>query len=206
MDFFRETNITQPQITRVCEKWIRDNKDKISVYDGAYGNKSTEEYDDTSDDRKYAIDTLAVPLNLILESSLLLKHIHKKFPFKRATLFSMVPNSAIHLHTDPLRNVALNMLIDGYNSNSLFFNGRNFKELVYKPNTFYVIDTSVPHMVLNYTEHRYVLTLQPENIGDKIEYVDTQQISKPPFLRETDILRPNYSDMVEFLNSKNCLV
>ena len=87
-----------------------------------------------------------------------------------AGILRMEPNTCYNWHVDTDRKVGLNMLLsDDGGSRCLFLDGEPgvvFKthELDYQPDTYYVFNTQVPHMVLNTIKPRYLFSV--EFLGD----------------------------------------
>jgi hypothetical protein len=87
-----------------------------------------------------------------------------------AGILRMEPNTCYNWHVDTDRKVGLNMLLsDDGGSRCLFLDGEPgvvFKthELDYQPDTYYVFNTQVPHMVLNTVKPRYLFSV--EFLGD----------------------------------------
>lgn len=83
-----------------------------------------------------------------------------------AGILKMDPRTCYNWHTDTDRMVGLNMLLgDDGESQCLFIDGPpgpvfKTRELVYQPNTYYVFNTQVPHMVLNTSQPRYMFSLE----------------------------------------------
>jgi len=83
-----------------------------------------------------------------------------------AGILRMEPNTCYNWHTDTDRKVGINMLLsDDGHSQCLFLDGEpgvvfKTQELKYEPDTYYVFNTQVPHMVLNTTEPRYMFSLE----------------------------------------------
>jgi hypothetical protein len=83
-----------------------------------------------------------------------------------AGILRMEPNTCYNWHVDTDRKVGLNMLLsDDGDSRCLFLDGEpgvvfKTQELSYQPDTYYVFNTQVPHMVLNTTRLRYLFSLE----------------------------------------------
>jgi hypothetical protein len=83
-----------------------------------------------------------------------------------AGVLRMEPNTCYNWHVDTDRKVGLNMLLsDDGSSRCLFLDGEpgvvfNTRELKYEPDTYYVFNTQVPHMVLNTTRPRYLFSVE----------------------------------------------
>jgi hypothetical protein len=89
------------------------------------------------------------------------------------------PNTFYNWHTDTRRGVSLNMVLnpqDGL-SHCVFTPDKDvvvgeFVELQYKPDTYYVFNTQVDHMVLNFDKPRLLLTIEFGEGKDEFSYDD----------------------------------
>lgn len=108
-------------------------------------------------------NVIKLNLNIFSSYDALLKLIIK---FKiRPVIIEMKPMTFYKFHIDEHRTACLNLLIDGVDSQTFF--GINTEqvevtsliELIYKPNTFYILNTQKKHAVLNRNNFRYVLSL-----------------------------------------------
>jgi hypothetical protein len=113
---------------------------------------------------------MAIPVpDEILWADPLLAALGNKLAF-HAGILRMEPNTCYNWHVDTDRKVGLNMLLsDDGESRCLFLDGEPgvvFKthELDYQPDTYYVFNTQVPHMVLNTVKPRYLFSV--EFLGD----------------------------------------
>ena len=67
-------------------------------------------------------------------------------------------------HVDTVRQCSINMLISGEDSQCFFGEKVNsnvmaLTELIYKPNTYYLLNTQTQHAVLNRNNMRYMLSI-----------------------------------------------
>ena len=74
-------------------------------------------------------------------------------------------NSCYNWHTDTNRKVSINMLLNYNNDSHCVFGECNsvqfpITELKYEPDTYYMLDTTKPHMVLNLNEPRYMFSIE----------------------------------------------
>ena len=101
----------------------------------------------------------------ILDKEPLLVDLAKKRKF-HAGILKMDPNTCYNWHVDTSRQVGLNMLVlDDGQSKCVFATGEfgvvvPIKELKYKEFTYYVFNTQIPHTVYNFTEPRYLFSLE----------------------------------------------
>jgi hypothetical protein len=111
----------------------------------------------------YNFEATQVPAQLLNRDGFLVALASKrKF---HAGILRMQPKSCYNWHVDTDRKVGLNMLIQDGKSHCLFMtedNGLrcNVKELKYEPDSYYVFNTQVPHMVLNIEQPRYLFSLE----------------------------------------------
>jgi hypothetical protein len=82
------------------------------------------------------------------------------------------PYTTYDWHTDTRRGVTINMLLNNAKSNCLFSVSEtevthSFVELKYRLGSYYVFNNQVPHMVLNFNESRYLMSIEFE--ADKNE-------------------------------------
>lgn len=83
----------------------------------------------------------------------------------RLSVFKYDINSCYNWHIDKNRMSALNMVLDGFDSVCVF--GRpgpvdsitDMQQLNYAPNTYYLLNTHRHHMVLNFSQVRYVVSI-----------------------------------------------
>jgi len=79
------------------------------------------------------------------------------------SVFKMTPNKTYKLHVDNHRGVVINMLLEHEDSMCKFFSPTsaspglgNPTVLHYQPNTLYLFNTQLPHMVENFAGTRYL--------------------------------------------------
>jgi len=102
--------------------------------------------------------------NDILDKEPMLVELAQKREF-HAGILKMDPNSCYNWHVDTDRHVSLNMLVlDDGSSHCIFAPEYGLvmpiHELKYAPFTYYVFNTKVPHMVVNFNEPRYMFSLE----------------------------------------------
>lgn len=111
----------------------------------------------------YNFMAILVPWH-ILDQDPLFVALAKKRKFQ-AGILRMDPNTCYNWHVDTDRNVSLNMLIlDDGNSKCIFSPKYELvtpiSELKYKESTYYILNTQVPHIVFNFSEPRYLFSLE----------------------------------------------
>ena len=112
----------------------------------------------------YNFDAVPVPHELLNADPFIVALAEKrKF---HAGVLRMKPNTCYNWHVDTDRKVGINMLLStDADSHCVFLRGEpgvvfDVKELKYKPNSYYVFNTQVPHMVLNAAQPRYLFSLE----------------------------------------------
>lgn len=116
----------------------------------------------------YNFMAIPVPAEIFMKDRFIEKLGNKRM--FHAGILRMEPNTCYNWHVDTDRKVGLNMLLsDDGGSRCLFLDGEPgvvFKthELDYQPDTYYVFNTQVPHMVLNTIKPRYLFSV--EFLGD----------------------------------------
>ena len=92
-----------------------------------------------------------------------------------AGVIRLDPNTTYDWHTDTQRGVSINMLLNNFDSHCMFSTQADeathrFIELKYKPNTYYLFNNQVPHMVLNFNQSRYLLSIEFKENKDALTY------------------------------------
>ena len=136
---------------------------------------------------------------MLLDSSLIdrvpvFKKVNKVIKIDRIAVVSMPPMTTYNWHVDEHRLATVNMLLNNHADSTCLF-GRQIDsskhsivELFYKPNTFYLFNTSVDHMVINRGAERFMLSLQfkkQEKYEDlhKALMMDIDQVGPLPQLK-----------------------
>lgn len=75
------------------------------------------------------------------------------------------PYTTYDWHVDTKRGVSINMLLNDVKSQCLFSLGETeathgFLELKYQPKTYYAFNNQVPHMVINFAQTRYLMSVE----------------------------------------------
>lgn len=75
------------------------------------------------------------------------------------------PYTTYDWHVDTRRGVSVNMLLNDVKSFCLFSVGETeathgFLELKYEPKTYYAFNNQVPHMVVNFAQTRYLMSIE----------------------------------------------
>jgi hypothetical protein len=85
------------------------------------------------------------------------------------------PHTTYDWHTDTRRGVCINMLLNNAQSNCLFSVGaalatHSFVELKYRLGSYYIFNNQVPHMVINFNESRYLMSVEFEADKNQLTY------------------------------------
>lgn len=85
------------------------------------------------------------------------------------------PHTTYDWHTDTRRGVSINMLLNNAKSNCLFSVNETeathgFIELKYRLGSYYVFNNQVPHMVINFNESRYLMSVEFEADKNELTY------------------------------------
>ena len=99
----------------------------------------------------------------------------KDFEKLNFNIYSSKNNSKYDWHVDTSRGVCVNMLLNDVESKCLFSieQGeitRTFKELKYKPETYYLFNNQVEHTVINFTQNRYLMSVEFEEGKDVLTF------------------------------------
>lgn len=120
---------------------------------------------------------MAAPMPLLLNDPVILA-LSKQYNIKPG-IFKMDPMNFYTFHTDTSRNVAVNLLLDGPDSYTMFGEQTDsvevtkVEQLVYDDSSYYVFNTASPHAVLNLsTKPRYLLTIGITN--PSVNYEDVK--------------------------------
>jgi hypothetical protein len=103
-----------------------------------------------------------------------LRSLGAKYPLA-VGIIRLDPYTTYDWHTDTRRGVSINMLLNNAKSNCLFSVGEteathSFIELKYRIGSYYVFNNQVPHMVTNFSESRYLMSVEFEADKDKLTF------------------------------------
>lgn len=156
------------EISQYKSKLVETLLDKISTKN---------ESDWKTTEKTYDWSVLEIDKKILLEDTFL-KQLSQKIDFA-GHVFKMLPNKFYDWHRDAERKTAINILLNTDSHSYLLFTPmRNsdicdFIELKYKPDTFYVINTKMEHMVVNFEQTRYILSI---SFDSQVDYVDVVKI------------------------------
>jgi hypothetical protein len=111
----------------------------------------------------YNFSAVQVPFDLAFKDPVL-ESIGAKY-FLAVGIVRLDPYTTYDWHVDTKRGVSINMLLNDVKSQCLFSLGETeathgFLELKYQPKTYYVFNNQVPHMVINFAQTRYLMSVE----------------------------------------------
>lgn len=124
----------------------------------------------------YNFDARPIAPEVILKDNFLL-WLAKRYNFISGVL-KLDPYTCYNWHTDTRRGVGVNMLLTpntrsycafGADPSKLVF---KIEELKYKPNTYYLFNTQMPHTVYNFETTRYLFSIEFEKDVDNLSFED----------------------------------
>ena len=143
----------------------------------ALSNKNWQEY--------YNFKAVQVPAEIVAKDQFLMSLFHKH-PFA-AGIVRLDPNVCYDWHTDTRRGVGVNMLLTPEIKSHCLFTSHEgvqfpFQELPYKPDTYYLFNTQVRHMVINFDQPRYLFTIEFAEDKDQLSFDSlVAQVKNPAF-------------------------
>ena len=99
---------------------------------------------------------------------------------KKLAIYRYKPNFCYQWHIDSIRNCALNLQLIGSDSFCIFgefFEARklkNLEKLLYKEQTYYLLNVNKHHSVFNFNNDRYLLSIgfpKPHTFADVKQYL-----------------------------------
>lgn len=155
------------------------NKSVIAkeVLDFAHSTKNWHEY--------YNFKAVQIPDEIIAKDPFL-----NKLAFAHqfmAGIICLDPNVCYDWHTDTRRGVGVNMLLNFEGtSHCLFAKGEGvqfgFEELAYSPDKYYLFNTQTRHTVINFSEPRYLFTIEFVEDKDALSFdALVAQMKNPAF-------------------------
>ena len=112
----------------------------------------------------FNFETKLVPLKLLLEDEFFI-WLFYRYKFI-ASVLKLDPYICYNWHTDSRRGVSINMLLtpDARSfcvfGDSIHKSQIKIEDLCYKPDTYYLFNTQVPHTVFNFETTRYMLSIE----------------------------------------------
>jgi len=111
----------------------------------------------------HSFDAIQVPFDLAFGDPILymLGMQHKL----AVGILRLNPYTTYDWHVDGRRGVCINMLLNDVKSHCLFEVGHDeathqFVELKYNPKSYYIFNNQVPHMVTNFAQSRYLMSVE----------------------------------------------
>lgn len=125
----------------------------------------------------YNFDATRIPNDILALDPVLLA-IGSKHPLMGGVVM-LPPNTFYNWHKDDRRGVSINMVLNPHDgvSHCVFTPDKDvvvgeFVELQYQPDTYYVFNTQVDHMVLNFDKPRLLLTVEFGEDKNALSYDD----------------------------------
>lgn len=118
---------------------------------------------DTKWIHKNAFDIAIVPTSVLINDNTVCT-LMKKFNAV-PVIFRMPAWQFYRFHTDAIRSCALNLFLEGADSQTYYGTDTqdeeimNISELVYEPNCYYLLNTHMKHAVVNRNNTRYMFSL-----------------------------------------------
>ncbi len=126
------------------------------------------------------------PLDFFKEDPILEELIKNFGAEKRIAIYKTNTNSSYQWHVDRIRNAAINLLLDGFDSVTLFadkpINGMlsNVSSVDYSGNTPVLLNTKKLHTVINFSKVRYLLSIgipEPASFEDVKKFIENLIVS-----------------------------
>lgn len=156
----RDQCFAELAISTIIPKYFKENKDSMQFFNYIGWRASPVDHD-------------------FIVSEPVLNFLNKVSPIEKAGFIRMEPNHCYDWHTDMQRGLSINMLMTpDHDSHTLFGNRGNELlnfptiELHYKPDTFYLFNTQIPHMVINTDQPRYLFTVEFHKQKEELSYRD----------------------------------
>ena len=121
----------------------------------------------------YNFNAVQVPFDIAFKDPVI-KTIGLKYPLAMGVI-RLDPYTTYDWHVDSRRGACINMLLNDVKSYCLFSVGRTeathkFLELKYQPKTYYAFNNQVPHMVINFEEPRYLMSVEFQENKDQLTF------------------------------------
>lgn len=132
--------------------------------------KQIEERSDVEWAKEFEWKSLLIPDELLMEDPFLRK-LKGRVDFL-GHILGIMPYQFYDWHTDDPRSVSINLLLNDCHCHTLFSRRGayicDFVELVYKPDTYYILNTNVDHSLINFDKPRFILSL---SFRKEIDYI-----------------------------------
>jgi hypothetical protein len=122
----------------------------------------------------YKFDAKQLPHELIYKDNFFV-WLSQRYNFIAGVL-KLDPYTCYNWHTDTRRGVGVNMLLTPNTRSFCVFSADTeqlvfkIEELKYKPNTYYLFNTQVPHTVYNFETTRYLLSVEFAKDCDELSF------------------------------------
>ena len=124
----------------------------------------------------YNFMALQAPDDLINQEPLF-REMRKLYSF-RGGIIKVASNACYNWHRDSVRQTTINMLLLDDGGSHCVFAPEKFDivmpvtELKYRPDAYYVFNTQIPHLILNFTQPRYLFGLEFTDESTNLSYQD----------------------------------
>ena len=112
----------------------------------------------------YNFNVKPIPAEIIAQDNFF-KWLHARYEFM-VGIIRLDPYTCYDWHTDTRRGVGINMLLTPFDRSVCAFAPNkegvvfNIEELKYKPATYYIFNTQIPHTVYNFETTRYLMSVE----------------------------------------------
>lgn len=131
----------------------------------------------------YNFKVAQIPLDVI-QSEPVLSYVHSKFNIQSMGVIHLPPNRCYNWHQDARRGASINMILSSTESHSHCLFAKQIisddqieiDELVYSPKQFYLLNTQIPHTVINFDSPRYMFSLEFEKDKTELGFEDISSL------------------------------
>jgi hypothetical protein len=123
----------------------------------------------------FGFTSLQIDTATVLATSDILSELNSRIKIQYTGITKMKPAEHYRLHTDSVRGVSINMLIQHHQSQCMFVGDLQkgpYIELCYEPGVLYVFNSQIPHTVINLSENRYMFSIQFQEPRQVLKYAD----------------------------------
>jgi hypothetical protein len=124
----------------------------------------------------YNFDAKRIPPEIIFQDDFFIWLSHR-YSFVAGVL-KLDPYTCYDWHTDTRRGVGVNMLLTTFDRSVCAFAPNKegivfeIEELKYKPSTYYIFNTQMPHTVYNFETTRYLMSIEFAKDKDQLTFED----------------------------------
>jgi hypothetical protein len=124
-------------------------------------------------EKYHGFDAVQVPFDLAFSDPVL--HMLGMQHRLAVGILRLDPYTTYDWHVDGKRGVCVNMLLNDVKSHCLFEVAhdeatRSFVELKYSPKSYYIFNNQVPHMVTNFAQSRYLMSVEFAEGKDELTF------------------------------------